>query len=79
MPHPQTPARHFSSPPTRRLRTFALAVGAPFALLSVASIFGMQVELPALWHAWRHADASLPMIAFGALVAGPLLAFCVGE
>ncbi|WP_454753075.1 hypothetical protein [Cupriavidus necator] len=79
MPHPQTLARHLPSPPTRRLRTLALAVAAPFSLLSVASIFGMQVELPALWHAWQHADASLPMIALGALVAGPLLAFCMGE
>ncbi|TDF66814.1 hypothetical protein [Cupriavidus sp. L7L] len=67
------------SPPlgNRPLRTLALAAVAPVSLLCVASVFGMQAGLPALSHAWAQADASLPLLALGALFAGPLLALPV--
>ncbi|QBY49735.1 hypothetical protein [Cupriavidus oxalaticus] len=69
------------SPPlgNRPLRTLALAAVAPVSLLCVASVFGMQASLPALSHAWAQADASLPLplLALGALFAGPLLALPV--
>lgn len=79
MPPVQTPARHQPTPATRRLRLLALAACVPVSLLCVASVFGMQAGLPAFWHAWRHADASLTMIALGTLVAGPLLALCTTD
>ncbi|MBP0627844.1 hypothetical protein [Cupriavidus sp. AcVe19-1a] len=58
----------------RSLRTLSLAAVAPVSLLSVASVFGMQASLAALSNAWAQADASLPLLALGALFAGPLLA-----
>lgn len=83
MPSAQPPVSHPSSSHAvakpARLRRLALAAGIPVTLLSVASVFGMQAGWPASWHAWRHADAGLAMIALGALVAGELLAFCTGE
>ncbi|BDB27169.1 hypothetical protein Tamer19_08790 [Cupriavidus sp. TA19] len=63
----------------RRLRTLALAAVGPLSLLCVASVFGMQAGLPALSHAWTQADASLPLLALGALFAGPLLALSVRD
>ncbi|MEM5432441.1 hypothetical protein [Cupriavidus oxalaticus] len=61
----------------RPLRTLALFAVAPVSLLCVASVFGMQASLPALSRAWAQADASLPLLALGALFAGPLLALAV--
>jgi len=69
----------FPSLRRRHHRVLALAIGAPFSILCVASVFWMQVGLLSLWHEWMRADASLAMIALGALAAGPLLAFCLGE
>lgn len=63
----------------RRLRTLALAAVAPFSLLCVASVFGMQAGVSALSNAWTQADASLPLLALGALFAGPLLALSVRD
>ncbi|MCY1215644.1 hypothetical protein D9M68_761940 [compost metagenome] len=63
----------------RPLRTLALAAAAPVSLLCVASVFGMQASLPALSHAWAQADASLPLLALGALFAGPLLALSMRD
>ncbi|XYI35343.1 hypothetical protein MNJPNG_24650 [Cupriavidus oxalaticus] len=63
----------------RPLRMLALAAVAPLSLLCVASVFGMQASLPALSHAWAQADASLPLLALGALFAGPLLALSVRD
>ncbi|MBP0623293.1 hypothetical protein [Cupriavidus consociatus] len=61
----------------RPLRTLAFFAVAPVSLLCVASVFGMQASLPALSRAWAQADASLPLLALGALFAGPLLPISV--
>ncbi|WP_432260544.1 hypothetical protein [Cupriavidus sp. TMH.W2] len=83
MPSEESPVTHPSSFPAAarqpRLRRLALAAGVPVALLCVASVFGMQAGWPAFWHAWRHADAGLAMIALGTLVAGALLALYTGD
>ncbi|MFJ4293839.1 hypothetical protein ACIP1U_29335 [Cupriavidus sp. NPDC089707] len=77
MPRPKTLSSVSSTLGGRPLRTLALAAVAPVSLLCVASVFGMQASLPALLHAWAQADASLPLLALGALFAGPLLALSV--
>ncbi|CAQ71755.1 hypothetical protein RALTA_B1152 [Cupriavidus taiwanensis LMG 19424] len=60
-------------------RRLVLAAALPLLLLSVASVFGLQAGWPASWYAWRHVDASLPLVALGALAAGPLLAICTED